>query len=112
VSTDNTRRETERQCEQSPLLSRILQQPSSFGQSIPAIYTFLFLANLSAWAWAVLVFRISRCCSALHYSPRSLACGTRSMPTISPLKHNFTGLGVATIGLFVAACAGSVFVYR
>ena len=38
-------------------MSRILQQPRSFRQSIVAICAFLILANLSAWVWAMLVFR-------------------------------------------------------
>jgi high-affinity nickel-transport protein len=39
------------------LISRILQQPGCVRRSIAAICTFLILANLSVWAWAVLVFR-------------------------------------------------------
>src|SRR5271167_1036029 len=39
------------------LLSRILRQPAALRRQIFAIYTLLILANLTVWAWAVLVFR-------------------------------------------------------
>ena len=38
-------------------LSRTLRQAASMRQSITGIYALLILANLAAWAWAVLVFR-------------------------------------------------------
>jgi nickel/cobalt transporter (NiCoT) family protein len=39
------------------LLSRTLRQPAAFRQPITAIYALLIFANLTVWAWAVLVFR-------------------------------------------------------
>src|SRR5271167_4780201 len=39
------------------LLSRILRQPAALRRQIFAIYTLLIFANLTVWAWAVLVFR-------------------------------------------------------
>jgi nickel/cobalt transporter (NiCoT) family protein len=39
------------------LLSRTLQQPGALRRRLTAIYALLILANLSVWAWAVLVFR-------------------------------------------------------
>jgi nickel/cobalt transporter (NiCoT) family protein len=39
------------------LLSRTLGQPAALRQPITAIYAPLILANLTVWAWAVLVFR-------------------------------------------------------
>jgi nickel/cobalt transporter (NiCoT) family protein len=39
------------------LMSRILQRPGSFRQSINTIRAFVVLANLSASVWATLVFR-------------------------------------------------------
>jgi nickel/cobalt transporter (NiCoT) family protein len=38
-------------------LSRTLRRAAALGQPIIGIYTLLILANLTAWAWAVLVFR-------------------------------------------------------
>jgi nickel/cobalt transporter (NiCoT) family protein len=38
-------------------MSRILQRPGSFRQSINTIRAFVVLANLSASVWATLVFR-------------------------------------------------------
>ncbi|MGA8382769.1 MAG: HoxN/HupN/NixA family nickel/cobalt transporter [Stellaceae bacterium] len=38
-------------------LSRTLRQAASLRQPITGIYALLILANLAAWAWAVLVFR-------------------------------------------------------
>jgi nickel/cobalt transporter (NiCoT) family protein len=38
-------------------LSRILRQPAGLRQSVIGIYALLALANVSAWAWAALVFR-------------------------------------------------------
>jgi nickel/cobalt transporter (NiCoT) family protein len=39
------------------LLSRTLRQPAAIRRQITAVYALLILANLSVWAWAVLVFR-------------------------------------------------------
>jgi nickel/cobalt transporter (NiCoT) family protein len=39
------------------LLSRTLRQPAALRQPITAIYALLIFANLTVWAWAVLVFR-------------------------------------------------------
>ena len=39
------------------LLSRTLRQPGALRRRITGIYALLILANLTAWAWAVLVFR-------------------------------------------------------
>ena len=39
------------------LLSRPLRQPAALRRQITAVYALLILANLTVWAWAVLVFR-------------------------------------------------------
>ena len=39
------------------LLSRTLRQPAALRQPITTIYALLIFANLTVWAWAVLVFR-------------------------------------------------------
>ena len=39
------------------LLSRTLRQPATLRPPITAIYALLIFANLTVWAWAVLVFR-------------------------------------------------------
>ncbi len=39
------------------LLSRTLRQPATLRQPITAIYALLIFANLTVWAWAVLLFR-------------------------------------------------------
>lgn len=39
------------------LLSRTLRQPAALRRQITTIYALLIVANLSVWAWAVLVFR-------------------------------------------------------
>jgi len=39
------------------LLKRLSNQPGGVRQRVIGIYAFLLLANLGAWAWAVLLFR-------------------------------------------------------
>ena len=39
------------------LLRRTLHQPSALRRPIIGLYTFLLIANLTVWAWALLVFR-------------------------------------------------------
>jgi high-affinity nickel permease len=38
-------------------LNQMFRWPATFRQPIASIYTLLILANMTAWAWAVLAFR-------------------------------------------------------
>ena len=46
----------DRQTDMLTLLGRTLRQPATLRRQITGIYALLILANLSVWAWAVLVF--------------------------------------------------------